>query len=76
MSVKRTREDGWDCVPKLKKAVALIDHVNDEFMYEIKKCVRETELDYMVAEMIEKLEGAVKLLKKIDTEVEYVTIGK
>jgi hypothetical protein len=72
---KRTREDGWDCVPKLSQAMSLIDHVNDEFGYEIKSCVRETELDYMVSEMIEKLEAAVKLLKKIDTEVEYINIG-
>ena len=47
-----TYEDGWDCEPKLKSAMESIEKC-DHFKYEIDNCVRESELDYMVYEMID-----------------------
>lgn len=73
MSIVKTTEDGWDCVPKLTEVVDKIDEI-EPFVYEIKHCVRSEELDHMVVEMTEMLEDAIMILKKIDTEVEYETI--
>jgi len=73
MSVRATYEDGWDCEPKLKEAVEKIEEL-DDFKYEINKCVRTTKLDYMVVEMTEMLEDAIRILNMIDTNAEYETI--
>lgn len=73
MSIIKTKEDGWDCEPKLQQAVNKIESI-DSFLYEIKKCQRSSELDYMVYEMIDNLEEAISILKDIDTDVEYETI--
>lgn len=73
MSVIETTEDGWDCVPQLKMAVNKIESI-DSFIYEIDKCKRSSELDYMVYEMIDHLKEAITILKEIDTDLEYETI--
>ena len=68
-----TYEDGWDCEPKLKSAMESIEKC-DHFKYEIDKCVRESELDEMVYEMIDFLQEAIDTLKEIDTNKEYKTV--
>ena len=68
-----TYEDGWDCEPKLKSAMKSIEKC-DHFKYEIDKCVRSSELDYMVYEMIDFLQEAIDTLKSIDTNKEYKTV--
>jgi hypothetical protein len=73
MSIVETIEDGWDCEPKLKEAVEKIEEL-DHHKYEINNCVREAELEDMVVEMIEMMEDAIKILKGIDTDVEYETV--
>jgi len=73
MSIIKTKEDGWDCVPQLQMAVNKIESI-DSFIYEINKCKRSSELDYMVYEMIDHLKEAVSILKEIDTDLEYETI--
>ena len=75
MSIVKTTEDGWDCVPKLTEVAEKMDEV-ESFVYEIKHCVRETELEDMVVEMTEMFEDAIMILKKIDTEVEYETVDE
>ena len=73
METIKTTEDGWDCEPLLKEAVDLLDEV-EPYVYEIKRCQREQELEFMVEEMKEKLQEAIEVLEQIDTDVEYETI--
>ena len=72
MTIK-TIEDGWDCEPKLQLAVNAIDKCH-HFIYEIKNCVRESELDYMVYEMRDYLNEAICHLDEIDTNQEFITV--
>ena len=39
MSVIKTTEDGWDCVPELAEAVSIYEEAGHH-IYEIKNCVR------------------------------------
>lgn len=71
--VIETIEDGWDCEPKLKFAVGAIEKCH-HFIYEIEKCVRSSELDYMVYEMRDYLKEAIEHLDEIDTNQEFKTI--
>ena len=71
--IVNTTEDGWDCEPKLKLAVEAIEKCH-HFKYEIENCVRSSELDYMVYEMIDFLQEAIDTLKEIDTNKEYKTV--
>ena len=73
MSIIKTTEDGWDCEYLLTEAVDKIESTST-FIYEIKHCVRETDLEYMVVEMKEYLQGAIETLEEIDTDVEYETV--
>ena len=69
MAEIKTYEDGWDCEPKLQEAVNEIDKCH-HFIYEIKNCVRSSELDYMVYEMRDFLNAAIcKLEEKEKTQV-------
>jgi nicotinamidase-related amidase len=70
----KTMEDGWDCVPELQEAVDFIEELN-EFTYEIKSCVRDQDLDYMVEEMMQKLREAINVLEEIDTDQEFETVN-
>jgi hypothetical protein len=74
MKVERTIEDGWDCVPELNEAVEELENIKSE-TYEIKHCVRSSELDVLVEQMTETLQNAIDKLNEIDTNVEYKTIG-
>jgi len=69
----KTYEDGWDCEPRLKRAVRQIEEL-DSFLYEINNCQRAHKLDYMVEEMKERLQEAIDTLDTIDTDKEYETI--
>jgi hypothetical protein len=73
MSVVKTTEDGWDCESLLTEVVDKIETAS-MFIYEIKHCVRKTDLEYMVSEMKEYLQDAIKTLDEIDTDVEYETV--
>ena len=71
--VIKTYEDGWDSEPKLKLAVDSIDKCH-HFIYEIKNCVRSSELDFMVYEMRDFLNEAICHLDEIDVKQEFKTI--
>ena len=68
----RTTEDGWGCVPELLDAVRCIDELGHD-IYEIKNCVRMSDLEDMVSNMQQKLSEALNALDDIDTDREYVT---
>ena len=68
----KTHEDGWDCIPELREAVEDLEAI-DTFKYEIKNCVRASNMEYMVAEMKAHLQVAMDELD--DAMVcEYVTV--
>jgi len=73
MSVIKTEEDGWDCVPQLQYAIDTIDNLDNE-TYEIKYCTRESDLRDLVAALTSSLEEALRHLGDIDVDVEYETI--
>ena len=68
---KFTNEDGWDCVPELKEAVKIIETMGSD-IYEIKNCVRESNIYDMVMGMIDTMEYAIEELKLIDTDIEWI----
>ena len=72
MSVVKTTEDGWDCVPELAEAVYQMSRC-DTYVYEINNCVRANDLDTIVNEMKEHLQNAIDRLEEIDIDTEYET---
>ena len=73
MRKEQTIEDGWDCVPELGNVVTEIEELS-QFTYEIKNCVRNSDLALMVEDMTYLLEQALDELSQIDTDVEYETV--
>ena len=73
MELIKTYEDGWDCEPKLKKAVRIINQTRN-LAYEIENCVRAHDLDYIVQELSEKLQEANTVLESINTARAFETI--
>jgi hypothetical protein len=73
MKIVKTSTDGWGCVPELMQAVKLIDGLGHD-IYEIKNCVRQTDLDLMVQNMKDYLQEAIEVLDSIDTNREFKTI--
>ena len=65
MSVVKTIEDGWDCVPELKEAVNI---------YEIKHCVRSEDLEQMVGELLDMCHDMKQKLEEIDESQEFETV--
>ena len=70
--ILKTTEDGWECVPQLKRAAMRIDMLRDH-VYEIKYCVRASNLEYMISEMKEHLQEAMDELDEA-LVCEYVTV--
>ena len=73
MKTKKTTEEGWGCVPQLKRACVEIDELH-HFTYEIKNCVRVSDLKEMIVDMKYLLERAVEELDEVDTNVEWITV--
>ena len=73
MSIIKTTEDGWGCVPELREVVEILNYM-DTIKYEINNCVRTSTLSQMVDEMRESLEEAIEKLNEIDCSVEYKTV--
>ena len=73
MSVVKTTEDGWDCVPELAEAVSIYENV-DHHIYEIKHCVRNEALEQMVDELLGMCIDMKQKLEEIDETQEYETV--
>ena len=69
---KKTNHDCWACEPMFRDAVNCIDELQD-YIYEIKNCVRDTDISEMKSEMIRWLTNAVASLEEVDDTVEWVT---
>lgn len=70
-----TTTDGWDCIPELSEAVQYINNIQYE-IYEIKNCVRETKLEYLIENMIENLSEAIGALEEIDSNIEIINLDE
>lgn len=73
MSVVKTIEDGWDCVPELKEAVNIYENVG-HYIYEIKHCVRSEDLEQMVGELLDMCHDMKQKLEEIDESQEFETV--
>ena len=73
MTVIKTIEDGWDCVPKLKEVVETYENAAD-IIYEINNCVRSTEL-YEIVERLQDMAATItEQLEEIDEDQEFETV--
>jgi hypothetical protein len=70
----KTIHDGWDCVPELKDVIWELGTLND-YVYEIKNCVRTSDLESMVDDMNEIMDNVKHHLSKVDTTKEYKTLN-
>ena len=75
MKTKKTMTDSWSCVPQLKEACHKIDELG-HFVYEIKHCVRVSNLENMVYDMKLQLQEAINWLDEIDTDVHWETVDE
>jgi hypothetical protein len=73
MEVEETEYDDWSCVPELGRVVKEIEELRP-YIYEIKNCVRNSNLGSMVEDMKDMLERALDELNDIDTDVNYITV--
>ena len=71
--VKKTRHDGWGCVPELKRAVRALNGMDND-LYEIRHCQRASKLEYLVDNMKECLQEALENLEDINVDIEYETV--
>jgi len=70
----KTKEDGWGCVPELQDAIDYIDECSSD-IYEIKNCVRNSDLIDLVSNIKNNLEYAIEVLDGIgDPEEEFETV--
>ena len=69
----KTTEDGWGCVPELTDVTYELDQIGD-YVYEIKNCVRISDLESMVNDMREIMDNVKYHLDKIDTTKEFITV--
>jgi hypothetical protein len=72
-SIIETTEDGWGCVPQLKDVVDELEFIN-HYIYEIKNCVRTSDLASMVEDLNETMENVKYYLSKIKVTNEYKTV--
>jgi len=68
----KTTEDGWGCVPQLKEVADLMDD-NATIIYEIKNCVRDSDLRDIVSELRIAYETCIHMLDTINVDAEYET---
>jgi len=73
MSVIKTPDDGWDCVPELKEIVEMYENAGHH-IYEIKNCVREERLDDMLIELENMCIDIQRTIHSIDENQEFETV--
>ena len=73
MSIIKTTEDGWECVPELKNVVDIYENVAHH-IYEINHCSREQCLEDMVNELLSMCVDMKHELERIDESQEFETI--
>ena len=70
----KTEEDGWGCVPELQDAVDYIEECSSD-IYEIKNCVRNSDLSDLISNIKNNLQYAIEELDGIsDPDEEFETV--
>jgi hypothetical protein len=70
MTTKKTYKDGWDCEPNFKEAVKTLGWIQD-YIYEIKHCVRDSDISDMKYEMIHCLKEAIMCLEDVNDSINW-----
>tara|TARA_R110000803_G_scaffold130958_1_gene198192 strand:- start:318 stop:551 length:234 start_codon:yes stop_codon:yes gene_type:complete len=73
MSIVKTTEDGWDCVPELTEVVEMYENAGPH-IYEIKNCVRSEDLEQMIDELMGMCIDMKEKLEEIDESQEFETV--
>tara|TARA_R110001592_G_scaffold192127_2_gene438783 strand:+ start:636 stop:869 length:234 start_codon:yes stop_codon:yes gene_type:complete len=73
MSIIKTTEDGWSCVPELGEVVSIYEGVGSH-IYEIKNCVRSEDLEQMIDELMGMCIDMKEKLEEIDESQEFETV--
>ena len=73
MSIIKTTEDGWDCVPELTEVVDMYEEAGHH-IYEIKNCVRAQGLEEMIDELLNMCIDMKSKLEEIDESQEFETV--
>ena len=73
MSIIKTTEDGWDCVPELAEVVEIYENAGHH-IYEIKHCVRAEYLMDMIDELLNMCIDMKQKLEEIDESQEFETV--
>ena len=69
----KTTHDGWGCVPELTEVTYELDQIGD-YVYEIKNCVRISDLESMVQDLSEIMDNVKYHLDKINVQTEFITV--
>ncbi len=73
MSIVKTTEDGWDCVPELTEVVEMYEEAG-HYIYEIKNCVRSEGLEEMIDSLLNMCIDMKRKLEEIDESQEFETV--
>ena len=73
MSIIKTTEDGWGCVPELTEVVEMYENAGHH-IYEIKNCVRAEGLEEMIDELLGMCIDMKQKLEEIDESQEFETV--
>ena len=73
MSIIKTTEDGWDCVPELTEVVEMYEEAGHH-IYEIKNCQRSEDLEQMIDGLLNMCIDMKHKLEEIDESQEFETV--
>ena len=73
MSIIKTTEDGWGCVPELTEVVEMYENAGHH-IYEIKNCVRAEGLEEMIDGLLGMCIDMKEKLEEIDESQEFETV--
>ena len=73
MSIIKTTEDGWDCVPELTEVVEMYEEASHH-IYEIKNCQRSEDLEQMIDGLLNMCIDMKSKLEEIDESQEFETV--
>ena len=72
----KTEEDGWGCVPQLQDAIDYIEECSSD-IYEIKNCVRNSDLSDLINNIKNNLQYAIEVLDGISNpDEEFETVDE
>ena len=76
MTIIKTTEDGWDCIPELKNEIVYAYEEAADIIYEINNCVRVTDLCDIIEELKSMCIDMQEKLDEIDDSQEFETVDE